>query len=68
MSAIVQSSHVVFEAEDNYQKQTYRNRAFIAHSNGKLLLNIPVLHTKDGQRRMTKDVKIKIIFLGNTII
>lgn len=62
MAAIVQSSHVVFEAEDNYQKQTYRNRAFIAHSNGKLLLNIPILHSKDGSRLKTKEVKVENSF------
>jgi len=39
MAAVAQAESVVFEVEDNYQKQTYRNRTFIAHSNGKLLLN-----------------------------
>jgi hypothetical protein len=48
---------VVFEVEDNYQKQTYRNRAYIAHSNGKLLLNIPIKHT--GKRRKTKEVVVE---------
>lgn len=62
MAAIVQASHVVFEAEDNYQKQTYRNRAYIAHSNGKLLLNIPILHSKDGIRQKTKEVKVENSF------
>ncbi len=62
MAAIVQTNHVVFETEDNYQKQTYRNRAFIAHSNGKLLLNIPILHSKNGQRRKTKEVKVENSF------
>ncbi len=56
MAAIVQASHVVFETEDNYQKQTYRNRCYIAHNNGKLLLNIPIKHTKSGKRQKTKDV------------
>lgn len=56
MAAMVQASHIVFELNDNYQKQTYRNRAYIAHSNGKLLLNIPIKHTKSGIKQRTKDV------------
>ena len=62
MAAMVQSSHVVFEDDDNYQKQTYRNRAFIAHSNGALLLNIPILHSKNGVKIKTKDVKVENSF------
>ena len=44
------------EIQDNYQKQTYRNRAYIAHSNGKLLLNIPIRHSKSIRHQKTKDV------------
>jgi hypothetical protein len=63
MSAIVQSSDIIFEVEDNYQKQTYRNRALIAHSNGKLLLSIPIKHYDpnsliEGNHHKTKDVII----------
>ncbi len=57
MIAMINASHVIFEIEDNYQKQTYRNRTYIAHSNGKLLLNIPIKHTKDGFRQKTKEVR-----------
>jgi hypothetical protein len=56
MAAIVQAEKVVFEIEDNYQKQTYRNRAYIAHANGRLLLNVPVKHSKGGPRQRTKEV------------
>ncbi|PHR12312.1 MAG: hypothetical protein COA40_08605 [Aequorivita sp.] len=59
MAAVAQAKKVVFEVEDNYQKQTYRNRTFIAHSNGKLLLNIPIKHTKTGKRQKTKDVIVE---------
>ena len=59
MAAIAQADHVVFEMEDNYQKQTYRNRAYIAHSNGKLLLNVPVKHSHDGSRQKTKNVAVE---------
>jgi len=62
MAVIAQSKHVVFETDDNYQKQTYRNRAFIAHSNGKLLLNIPIQHSKDGTKLKTKEVYVENSF------
>lgn len=56
MAAIVQSSSVIFEVHDNYQKQTYRNRAYIAHSNGLLLLNLPVVKYQKNKRK-TKDIR-----------
>ena len=51
---------VFFENEDNYQKQTYRNRTYIYGANGKLSLSIPIKHTgnKEG-RQLYKDVKIE---------
>jgi|SRR5690554_95570 len=55
MAYMAKADKVVWEFQDNYQKQTYRNRAYIAHSNGKLLLNIPMQH-KRGERQKTKDV------------
>src|SRR5690554_18863 len=55
MAYMAKADKVVWEFQDNYQKQTYRNRAYIAHSNGKLLLNIPIQH-KRGERQKTKDV------------
>ncbi len=58
-AAIYQSDSVTFEFEDNYQKQTYRNRCYIYGANGKLALNIPVKHlTKEG-RKKTKDTIIE---------
>ena len=58
-AAIYQSDSITFEIEDNYQKQTYRNRCYIYGANGKLALNIPVKHlTKEG-RKKTKDTFIE---------
>jgi hypothetical protein len=37
------------EIHGNYTKQTYRNRCYIAAANGKLALNIPVVHTGTGK-------------------
>ena len=62
MSAMVQAKEVVFEMDDNYQKQSYRSRTYIAHSNGILLLNIPIKHSKDGKKNKTKDVIVENSF------
>ncbi len=55
--AILKYDKIIFEVEDNFQKQTYRNRCNIYAANGKLQLNIPIIHSK-GIRQKTKDVKI----------
>lgn len=58
--AMVNADDIVFENEDNYQKQTYRNRMYIYGANGKLLLNIPIKHTgnKSGHQKY-KDIRIE---------
>lgn len=56
-AAIIQADSICFEMEDNFQKQTYRNRAYIYGANGKLSLNIPVIHTQK-ERQKYRDVKI----------
>lgn len=57
---MAQASEVIFENEDNYQKQTYRNRMYIYGANGKLLLNIPVKHTGNKtQHQKYRDVRIE---------
>lgn len=55
--AIANADKVLWEAEDNFQKQTYRNRAYIYGANGKLALNIPVRFTQKNRQKY-KDVKI----------
>jgi len=59
-SEIVKSNSVVFEMEDNFQKQSYRNRCYIYNSNGKQLLNIPVKdkNKESSQRKKTKDLLV----------
>ena len=59
MVVVCQANEVVLEVHDNYQKQTYRNRTYIAHNNGELLLNIPIKHDKDGLRQKMKDVLVE---------
>ena len=57
--AILNSETLIFEIEDNFQKQTYRNRCYIYGTNGKLLLNIPISHPKSGGKIKTKDVLVE---------
>jgi hypothetical protein len=59
-SEIIKSETVVFEMDDNFQKQSYRNRCYIYNSNGKQLLNIPVKDKNKGttQRKKTKDLLV----------
>ncbi len=55
--AIANTKSVTFEVEDNYQKQTYRNRAYVLGANGKLLMNVPVSFTQKN-RQKCKDIRI----------
>jgi hypothetical protein len=57
-AAIAQSDKVTFEIEDNFQKQTNRNRTYIYSPNGIQMLNIPIKHTKLHHQK-TKDIKIE---------
>lgn len=58
--AMLKAAEVVFENDDNYQKQTYRNRMYIYGANGKLLLNIPIKHTGNkSNHQKYRDVRIE---------
>lgn len=54
---LVRARAITFEVCDNFQKQTYRNRTYIYGANGKLQLNIPVIHSQH-DRKLYRDVKI----------
>ena len=56
---IYQADTILMETQDNYQKQTYRNRCYIYGANGKQLLNIPIVHNKQVDKQKSKDVKIE---------
>lgn len=56
--AMLQAESVVFEADDNFQKQTNRNRMYIYSANGLQLLNIPVKHSAEPNQKY-RDVKIE---------
>ena len=56
--ALAQADSISFEIEDNFQKQTNRNRTYIYSPNGVQLLNIPVKHSKQAHQK-TKEIKIE---------
>ena len=58
---IAKADVVTFEMEDNFQKQTNRNRMYIYSPNGIQLLNVPIKHTKEAHQRI-KDVKLETAF------
>jgi hypothetical protein len=59
--ALIQAENIVFEIEDNFQKQTNRNRTYIYSPNGIQLLNIPIKHSKASHQK-TKDIQIETEF------
>lgn len=52
---LVKYSSIYIEASENYQKQSHRNRQYIYGANGKLMLNIPVKHSKSRKRLKYKE-------------
>ena len=60
-AAMVNADSIIFETDDNFQKQTNRNRMYIYSPNGIQLLNIPVKHSKNAHQK-TKDIQIETSF------
>lgn len=58
-SEMMNANEIEFEMEDNFQKQSYRNRCYIYNSNGKQLLSIPVKHIDKEGRKKTKDTLVE---------
>lgn len=56
--AMIKADMVTLEMEDNFQKQTNRNRMYIYSPNGVQLLNIPVKHSIDRHQKY-RDVRIE---------
>jgi len=48
---------VIVEAFETYPKQTFRNRAYIQSSNGKMSINVPIIKEKSN-RQTSSEVKI----------
>ena len=60
--AMAQANSIAFEVEDNFQKQTNRNRMYIHSPNGVQLLNIPVKHSKEVTNQLYKDTQLETAF------
>lgn len=58
---IAQSNSLTLEMDDNFQKQTNRNRMYIYSPNGIQLLNIPVKHT-GGRHQKSRDIRLETAF------
>lgn len=54
---LYQARQVILEINDNYVKQTYRNRCSIAASDGVLNLSVPIIKP-DTLKCLTRDIKI----------
>lgn len=57
--SVIIKDEIVWEIEDNYQKQTYRNRCYISTDQGKHRLTIPIKHVggKEGRQKY-KEVRL----------
>ncbi len=57
---VIVQNKVCWEVFDNFQKQTYRNRAYICTDRGRLMLNIPIRHIgkKQGHQKYN-EIKIE---------
>ncbi|MDR2844346.1 MAG: WbqC family protein [Candidatus Symbiothrix sp.] len=54
---LYQSPQVLIEQQDNYVKQTYRNRCVIASANGLQTLSIPIIKPET-PKILTRDIRI----------
>jgi hypothetical protein len=57
MTVLLQNPSLVFEVEEHFTKQTYRNRCLILGANGVERLTVPVIHVS-GEKVKMKDTKI----------
>ena len=57
-SQMVKMDKITFEVEDNFQKQSYRNRCYIYGPNGKQMLNIPLKKNNTSEKQKTKDTLV----------
>jgi hypothetical protein len=57
MTILLQNPSLLFEVEENFPKQTYRNRCLILGANGVERLSVPVVHLS-GEKTKTKNTKI----------
>ncbi len=59
--AMAKADSITLEMEDNFQKQTNRNRMYIYSPNGLQLLNIPIKHLGNTHQK-TRDIQLETAF------
>ena len=59
---LLEYTSICIEKHENFQKQTYRNRQYIYGANGKLMLNIPIKHSKSSTRKKYSECEIENSF------
>lgn len=59
--AMAQAGSLTLEMDDNFQKQTNRNRMHIYSPNGIQLLNLPIKHSKETHQK-TKEIRLETAF------
>ena len=57
-SEIARFNEITFEIEDNFQKQSYRNRCYIYGANGQQMLNIPIQKNNLAEKQKTKNTLV----------
>ncbi|HEA22554.1 hypothetical protein LCGC14_1342980 [marine sediment metagenome] len=60
--AVIAQRNIIWEVEDNYQKQTYRNRCYVCTDIGRHMLSIPIQHIGGTQGRQ----KFKAVLIDNS--
>ncbi len=57
--AVISSLDCLWEVQDYYQKQTYRNRAYICTDQGRQIMSIPIKHVGGKQgKQFYRDVRV----------
>lgn len=57
-SEMARFNEITFEVEDNFQKQSYRNRCYIYGANGQQMLTIPTQKNNGIGKQKTKDTLV----------
>jgi hypothetical protein len=55
---VMKVKKILLDVHGSYQKQTYRNRTYLMGANGRLTLNIPIIHDNKKGTWYFKDVRI----------
>lgn len=57
-AGLLQSGSLTWEMQDNFLKQTYRNRCYIYGPNGKQMLSVPLFHQINDRKPLTREMLI----------